>query len=93
MGGVFRDAAHAANSPANLMALCRPCHDWADANAQEARRRGWLVPHWRDAPVTPVQMYPIYGFGWWYLLQDLSYRMAPDEEVARHLALVAQEFV
>lgn len=81
-------AAHVANSPENLLALCRSCHDFTEREPAEARLLGWLVPHWRDSWWTPAQLTPIYGRGWYYLLDDLSYRPAPDAEVSAFLRRV-----
>lgn len=93
MGGVFGHAAHVANSASNLLALCRPCHDFTEDQPTEARRRGWLVPHWTDSWSAPVDITPIYGRGWYYLLDDLSYRFAPDAEVRAFLRRVDTEVV
>ena len=93
MGGVHGHAAHVANSPSNLLALCRPCHDFTENEPLAARRLGWLVPHWQDAWSTPAKLVPIYGAGWWYLLDDLSYRVAPEAEVLAFLRRVEKDLV
>lgn len=36
------------NLPANLVALCRGCHRWAEENRDLARRTGWLVSQFAD---------------------------------------------
>lgn len=32
------------NSAANLISLCRSCHEWIESNRTEALEHGWLVP-------------------------------------------------
>lgn len=34
------------DAPANLVALCRQCHEWAHAHPREARESGWLISKW-----------------------------------------------
>ena len=51
MGGTRRDDA---NSPANLLSLCAPCHDWIESNRNESRAAGWLVPLMWDPATVPV---------------------------------------
>lgn len=89
MGGVHGGAALHANSPANLLALCRVCHDRTEDQPEEMRRLGWLVPHYTDAWTTPAYLRLILGQAWWYLLPDLSYQRASDEDVAAFLRRVS----
>lgn len=81
MGGVHGGAALHANSPANLLALCRPCHDRTEDEPDAMRRLGWLVQHPYDAWSTPCRIKPIYGEAWWFLLPDLSYQRASVDDV------------
>ncbi|UGT65279.1 HNH endonuclease [Nocardia gipuzkoensis] len=32
------------NLPSNIVALCRPCHDWIESQRTAALKDGWLVP-------------------------------------------------
>ena len=32
----------ALDDPDNLMAVCRPCHDWITTHPKEATERGWM---------------------------------------------------
>jgi hypothetical protein len=81
MGGTHGGAAQHANGPANLLALCRRCHDRTEDRPLDCRLLGWLVPHPYDSWLTPAYLRPIYGEGWWFLLPDLSYRVADEASV------------
>lgn len=62
------------NSPANLVLLCRDCHNWVESNRAQAMVEGWLL--YASAPPgdTPVFM----GAGWIYLKHDGSYETRED---------------
>lgn len=44
--------------PANLVALCRGCHEWVHAHPYEARQSGWLLSKWSgmadSSPITDL---------------------------------------
>ncbi|NEW33807.1 HNH endonuclease [Nocardia cyriacigeorgica] len=42
------------NAPSNLVAVCRPCHDWAESHRTRALADGWLIPSTGDPASTPV---------------------------------------
>lgn len=90
MGGVHGVAASRAHAPSNLMALCLACHDFTEDQPLQARAVGWLVQHPIIPGLTPVRMTPIYGYGWYLLLDDLTYRLASDAEVRGHAAHLAK---
>lgn len=39
---------------ANLVSLCRECHNRVHANPEESYREGWLVHSWQDPGDIPV---------------------------------------
>ncbi|WP_369122934.1 HNH endonuclease [Nocardia farcinica] len=51
MGGT-RDAR--INRLSNLVALCRPCHDWVESHRSRSIVEGWLVPRHLDPADVPV---------------------------------------
>jgi 5-methylcytosine-specific restriction enzyme A len=57
----------ASNSPANLLTLCRDCHDLMESRRDEAYEIGYLVREHDDPAETPVA-HRIYGLV--YLLPD-----------------------
>lgn len=79
MGGVHGVAATVSNSPPNLLAVCRPCHDRCDDQPVIARLSGWLVPHPTDPATVPALLHTVNGFGWWLLREDGGYDF-PGEE-------------
>lgn len=93
MGGVHGDAAHHAHSPENLLALCRPCHDFTEDQPLQARALGWLVPHAYDPATTPALLVPIFGKEWWMLLEDASYMRASEATVRDFLRRVDTDSV
>jgi len=93
MGGSHGGAAHHANNPANLLALCRPCHDFTEDQPRAARAIGWLVQHAYDSWSTPALIVPIYGKGWYFLLPDATYGSASAEDTEAFLRRVDTESV
>jgi len=77
MGGTRRDDA---NSPANLLSLCAPCHDHVESNRNESRTAGWLVPLMWDPAATAVLVEQ--GARWVYLDAEGAYVDAPAEVTA-----------
>ena len=57
---------------ANLVSLCRECHDWVHANPQEARKTGFLVGSWDDPAKFPLEIRP--GSFHVLLTEDGNYR-------------------
>jgi len=53
MGGTS-DPDGLANSAANGLAACVPCHSWIEANPDGARVAGWMVPFGVDPTIVPV---------------------------------------
>lgn len=51
MGGTTRLEA---NSPSNLVLLCRPCHADIESRRDHAIAHGWLVPSWGDPAGTSL---------------------------------------
>jgi hypothetical protein len=53
------------NSATNLIVLdgdgVTGCHGWVEANREDARLMGWLVPQWRNPAEVPVRHH---GHGW-----------------------------
>lgn len=53
------------SSPVNGVVLCGSgttgCHGWVEANREDARLMGWLVPQWRNPAEVPVRHH---GHGW-----------------------------
>lgn len=45
------------NRLANLMYLCRPCHDWIHRNPMQARTLGLLLVRYQDPEKVPVQKF------------------------------------
>ena len=45
------------DTPVNVAALCRRCHEGAHANPARACDEGWMVPGWGDPAVTPVTLH------------------------------------
>jgi len=69
MGGVFGEAEQVSLELSNFLAICRRCHDRADAEPEFARSRGWVVP--RALPVesvlVPAFIWTAQGRGWWWI--------------------------
>ena len=42
------------NRAANLVCLCRGCHDWIECHRADAYRDGWLVHRWDDPASIPL---------------------------------------
>lgn len=53
------------NLPANLIVVCRDCHDWVESSRETALDRGLLVPQHK----TPAEV-PLIRHGVWCLLDD-----------------------
>ena len=62
MGGTTEQAI---NAPANLIWLCRNCHEWIESNRLHAVKMGWLVA----ANEEPKDV-PLLYLGRWTLLDD-----------------------
>jgi hypothetical protein len=62
---------------ANLMTLCRTCHDRVGVNPAAAREQGWAVPSTRNPAEVPVWLG---GIGFAFLNTDGSITEAPEEE-------------
>jgi hypothetical protein len=45
---------HGDHTAANLVDLCRACHNWVHANVALARLAGFIVDSWQDARHVPV---------------------------------------
>ncbi|WP_328439174.1 HNH endonuclease [Nocardia puris] len=43
------------NLASNVIAVCRPCHDWIESRRDAARVDGWLVPRGTDPASVPVR--------------------------------------
>jgi len=39
---------------ANLISLCRSCHNWIHAHPAESYEAGWLVHSWDDPALIPI---------------------------------------
>lgn len=63
MGGTSNPVA---NSPSNLLLLCKHCHRWIEVNREAARTAGWLVRQGRDPAAVPLSL----PDGRWVLLAD-----------------------
>ena len=48
---------------ANLIALCRPCHDHVETHRKWAQSLGYAVPQWQDPAVMPVRHWQL-GWAW-----------------------------
>ena len=48
---------------ANLIALCRPCHDHVETHRKWAQSFGYAVPQWQDPAVMPVRHWQL-GWAW-----------------------------
>lgn len=56
--GVGGSSDPAIHSPANLLLLCRPCHEWVESNRTAAYDAGWLVRRGSTAPgAVPVLLH------------------------------------
>ena len=40
---------------ANLISLCRPCHDHVHANPEQSYEEGWLVKSTADPELVPIR--------------------------------------
>lgn len=67
------------HDPANLVWLCRPCHDWAHANPKAAAATGFLIP--RSSGLSPLSV-PITGVLGQvrYLDNSGQYLMEPSDD-------------
>lgn len=76
MGGVHSVAAHAANDPRNLLALCPACHDETEhaETWQLTEEVGWRIPKWvREPFAVPALLHTVnYAGQGWYLLGMLG---------------------
>jgi 5-methylcytosine-specific restriction enzyme A len=80
MGGVRSLAAIlAAHSLANLMLLCRACHDLTEQEPVMCRGIGWLVPHPTDPSCMPAYMRTVNGVGWYLLDTEGGYHWVDME--------------
>lgn len=81
MGGT-RDSA--ANSPANLIALCGSgttgCHGWVESHREQARADGYLVPRGSDPQKVPVR--DLAGREW--TLDDMGAKTRPLPGLGYH---------
>lgn len=66
------------NSPANLLLLCRGCHDWVETHRAPARVFGWLLRDVADAEATPALGHD----GVWYVLDSRLFRTPTAPPVA-----------
>lgn len=77
-GGVHGAAAVVANSPGNLLALCRVCHDMTEQadEWQACIGLGLRIPHLAgvDPREVPALLRTVNGYGWWQLTEDAGYR-------------------
>ena len=71
MGGTRRADA---NSPANLVSLCAPCHGHIESHREEATARGFNVPQGVDPRYVPINL-ATYG---WVLLDDEGFHHASE---------------
>jgi hypothetical protein len=44
------------DNPENLLAVCRPCHDFIHAHPATSYLRGWLLKSWEPEPVKPYTL-------------------------------------
>lgn len=51
--------------PANIVALCRPCHEWAHAHPREAYATGWLIRKLGGDMADMVPLTPLAGDRFW----------------------------
>lgn len=51
---------HGDHKPANLVDLCRTCHNWAHGHPKDAQALGFIVPSWVD-PRRVVILHALYG--------------------------------
>lgn len=75
-GGVHRLAAEVANSPNNLLALCRSCHNETEHAETWALTEeiGWRIPKYVDNPhAVPALIHTCNGYGWWLLVDRGGY--------------------
>lgn len=80
-GGVHGDAAAEANSPANLLMLCRSCHEETEhaATWDICVRNGIRLPQHEDPASVPARIFTVNGHGWWFLLEDGGFRWATGQ--------------
>lgn len=64
------------NSPANLVLLCRRCHNDVESHRSQAIADGWIIPMGSDPGATPVNL-P--GFGPTFLTKEGEYVVMEDE--------------
>jgi len=53
MGGTSDDSIN--YGMANLVSLCRTCHNWIHAHPSESYRLGWLVHSWQSPEDIPIK--------------------------------------
>ena len=46
---------HGDHAPANLVHLCRTCHNWAHQNPAEALLAGFICPSWENPRKQPMK--------------------------------------
>ena len=46
---------HGDHAPANLVDLCRTCHNWVHAHPAEALLAGFMCPSWENPRLQPVK--------------------------------------
>ena len=91
-GGVHGVAAHASNTPHNLLMLCRPCHDLTlegGPNFARCIADGWVIERRSGAHPSevPALIYTVNGRGWWHLTEDAGYRWFDEGNLTPHYAL------
>lgn len=89
-GGVHGAAADVSNSPPNLLALCRPCHDRTLANAAACISVGWVIERRSgvNPAEVPAQIHTVNGYGWWFLTAGGGYQWADELNLLDSYALI-----
>lgn len=79
MGGVSRSGMFV-NTPANLVRICLPCHNWAESHREDAVELGLLVRRGDDPASVPVWLRSVHGLGWYLLTTegDLQWQDIPS---------------
>jgi hypothetical protein len=76
-GGVSGEAEVLANSPPNLLALCRSCHDETEHHEtwELTEGIGWRIPKFVTDPWSvPARIHTVNGYAWWQLTKEAGYR-------------------